>query len=94
MGLNGMDTLGPHWLGWWLPASGVAGRGGVSFLGSLSLAPIGSVGFCFGNRGTFLFHFAENPHEIVIPVRQVSIFASGWLLREQQTTGRSSRQAC
>jgi 4-amino-4-deoxy-L-arabinose transferase-like glycosyltransferase len=36
-----------------------------------------------------LFHYAEQPHELVSRVRQVSIFASGWLLREQQTTGRS-----
>jgi hypothetical protein len=37
-----------------------------------------------------VFHFAENPHELVSRVRQVSIFASGWLLREQQITGRSA----
>ncbi len=37
-----------------------------------------------------LFHFAENPHELVSRVRQVSIFASGWLLREQQITGKSA----
>jgi hypothetical protein len=36
-----------------------------------------------------LFHFSEHPHELVSRVRQVSIFASGWLLREQQITGKS-----
>lgn len=40
--------------------------------------------------GPLLFHYADRPQELVSRSRQVSIFASGWLVREQQITGRSA----
>jgi hypothetical protein len=36
-----------------------------------------------------LFHYADYPDELSSRARQVSIFASGWLAREQEITGRS-----
>jgi hypothetical protein len=36
-----------------------------------------------------LFHYAANPEALASRSRQVSLFASGWLAREQATTGRS-----
>ncbi|MDY7078671.1 MAG: glycosyltransferase family 39 protein [Chloroflexota bacterium] len=37
-----------------------------------------------------LFHYADHPDMLVSRSRQVSIFASGWLEREQVVTGRSA----
>jgi len=37
-----------------------------------------------------LFHYADHPENLVSRSRQVSIFASGWLAREREITGRSS----
>ncbi|MEA3375865.1 MAG: glycosyltransferase family 39 protein [Chloroflexota bacterium] len=37
-----------------------------------------------------LLHYVAHPAELVSRPRQVSIFASGWLQREQQMTGRSA----
>ena len=36
-----------------------------------------------------LLYYAEYPHHLMSRARQVSIFASGWLDREQELTGRS-----
>jgi hypothetical protein len=35
-------------------------------------------------------HYANYPHELMSRARQVSIFASGWLEREQEITGHSA----
>jgi hypothetical protein len=48
------------------------------------------LGSALATVAPLLFHFAENPGELVSRVWQVSIFASGWLLREQQITGKSA----
>lgn len=37
-----------------------------------------------------LFHYAVRPEDLLSRPRQVSIFASGWLAREQEITGRSA----
>jgi len=37
-----------------------------------------------------LFYYADHPVDLVSRSRQVSIFASGWLAREQEITGRSA----
>jgi len=37
-----------------------------------------------------LFHYADYPENLVSRSRQVSVFASGWLAREQEITGRSA----
>lgn len=37
-----------------------------------------------------LFHYAARPHTLGARPRQVSIFASGWLEREQEITGRGA----
>jgi len=37
-----------------------------------------------------LFHYVEHPEAMVSRARQVSIFASGWLAREREITGRST----
>ena len=37
-----------------------------------------------------LFHYASHPEHLASRSRQVSIFASGWLAREQEITGRSA----
>ena len=40
--------------------------------------------------GPLLLHYAAYPEELLSRSRQVSIFASGWLAREQQITGKSA----
>ena len=40
--------------------------------------------------GPLLFHYADHPENLVARSRQVSIFGSGWLAREQAITGRSA----
>ena len=40
--------------------------------------------------GPFLLHYANHPHELMSRSREVSIFASGWLEREQVITGRTA----
>ena len=37
-----------------------------------------------------LFHYVDHPENLIARSRQVSIFASGWLAREQEITGRSA----
>jgi hypothetical protein len=37
-----------------------------------------------------LFHYVDHPENLVSRPRQVSIFASGWLVREREITGRST----
>ena len=37
-----------------------------------------------------LFHYADHPENLVSRSRQVSLFASGWLAREQEITGRNA----
>ena len=37
-----------------------------------------------------LFHYVDHPENLVSRSRQVSIFASGWLAREREITGRST----
>jgi len=37
-----------------------------------------------------LFHYVDHPENLASRARQVSVFASGWLVREQEITGRSA----